>query len=142
MQGYAGLDAAYRRALLKTESPTSDYYPLTQSTPENDVWSGYQFHRRQTGDGAVEVFRRDRAKSPSARFRLRGLDATASYALKLSTASMEKSLLVTPPQPNATSALVEGKTQMTGQQLMSDGLLIRAQPAHIIWITYQRIETP
>ena len=142
MQGYAGLEPAYRCALANADSPTSDFYPLTENTSKNDVWSGYQFHRRQTGDGAVEVFRRDRAKSESARFKLRGLDATASYELKLSTAMIEKTLLVTLPQPNAESALVTGKTRMTGQQLMEEGSLSKAQPAQIIWITYHRVKAP
>lgn len=142
MQGYAGLEPAYRRALQKTESPTSDYYPLTESSSKNDVWIGYQFHRRQTGDGAVEVFRREQANDESARFKLRGMDAVALYELKLSTASIEKSLLVTTPQPNAESAPAEGKTRMTGQQLMGEGLLVKALPAQIVWIAYRRVEAP
>ena len=142
MQGYAGLEPTYRRALQKTESPTSDYYPLTESSAKSDVWTGRQFHCRPAGDGAVEVVRRNESKDESARFKLRGLDAAASYELKLTTTSIEKSLLATPPQPNAVSALVEGKTRMTGKQLMEEGLLIKAQPAQIVWISYQRVKTP
>ena len=142
MQGYAGLEPAYRRAFQGTESPTSDYYPLTESADKRDVWTGYQFHRRGTGDGAVEVFRRDQASNESARFKLHGLDAAASYEWKLSTASIEKTLLATPSQPNAEAALAEGKTRMTGRQLMEEGLPVKAQPAGIVWITYQQVKSP
>lgn len=142
MEGYAGLEAPYRRVLQGVNSPTSDYYALTESTRNNDVWSGYQFTRCQTGDGAVEIFRRDQAKSESERFKLRGLDATASYELKLTTASIEKTLVVTPPQPNAESALVNSTTQMTGRQLMEEGVLVKAQPSQIVWITYRRVTSP
>ena len=107
------------------------------------MWSGCQFHRPQTGDGVVEVFRRAEAKDESARFKLRGLDAAASYELKLATASaIDKTFLAAPPQPNTESALVEGKARMTGQQLMTKGLLVKAQPAQIVWIAYRRVQSP
>jgi hypothetical protein len=141
MQGYAGPEAAYRRALLGADSPVSDYYPLTQHTGKNDVWSGRQFHRAQTGDGAVEVIRRGGAKEESARMKLRGLDAAASYELKLATSSaIEKTFLAAPPQP-ADSALVEGKSRMTGRQLMTQGLVVKAQPGQIVWIAYRQSQS-
>lgn len=110
---------------------------------KNDVWSARQFHRPKTGDKAVEVVRRARAKDESARFKLRGLDAAASYELKLATSSaIDKTFLAAPPQASAESALVEGKTRMTGQQLMAQGLVVKAQPAQIVWLAYRRVQSP
>jgi hypothetical protein len=139
MQGFVGLEPAYRRTLLNSESAASDYHILTEDTSRDDVWSGYQFHCRKTGDGAVAVFRRDQARSESSRLKLRSLDAKASYQLKLTTASIPKDLLATPPQLDAESALVTGETQRTGQQLMENGLVLKAPPAQVIWITYHRM---
>jgi len=142
MQDYAGPEPAYRRALLGPESPVSDYYALTERSVKSDVWSGCQFHRMQTGDGAVQVIRRAQAKDESARFKLRGLDVAASYELKLATSSpIAKTFLTAPPRP-AESAIVEGKTRTTGQQLMEQGIVVKAQPGQIVWIAYRRVQSP
>lgn len=137
MAGYAGLEPAYRH-LQKDAAPIADYYPLTESVSTNGVWSGYQFHRPKSDDGAVAVCRRNLAKDGSVRLPLRGLNATASYELKLSADSFN-GLLIYPSQLRAELLLPEGQTRMTGQQLMSEGLPIQAQPEQILWITYRRV---
>jgi len=58
-----------------------DYYPLTKSTRDNDVWIAWQFDRPEQGDGVVQVFRRRDSVYESARLKLRGLDPKAKYQI-------------------------------------------------------------
>ncbi len=44
-------------------------------------WLAYQFHREGLREGTFVAFRRHESPYPSARLRLRGLDAEASYEL-------------------------------------------------------------
>ena len=62
MQAYAGLKPAYRRALLGTEPPSCNYYPLTDRSPTTNMWTAYQFDRPQSGAGIITVFRRAGAR--------------------------------------------------------------------------------
>jgi alpha-galactosidase len=56
-----------------------DFYPLTPWTRDDTVWMGWQFDRPESGEGMVQVFRRHNSFYESARFKLFGLDAEASY---------------------------------------------------------------
>lgn len=56
-----------------------DYYPLTPCSLSEAVWIGWQFHRRQQGDGLVQLFRRAESPYETARFSLHGLDPAAHY---------------------------------------------------------------
>lgn len=58
-----------------------DYYPLTKTTRENDVWIAWQFDRPEQGDGVVQAFRRRDSSLESTRFKLRGLDPKAKYQI-------------------------------------------------------------
>jgi alpha-galactosidase len=58
-----------------------DYYPLTKTTRDNDVWIAWQFDRPEQGDGIVETFRRKDSVYESARLKLRGLDPKATYEI-------------------------------------------------------------
>lgn len=113
MQGYAGLEPAYRRALLKPDVPQVDYYPLTEDHPlaetsvRTDVWSGGQFHRSPAGDGLLEIFRRKQATEESARFKLHGLAPEASYDLQILVASF-KDLKTFRQSPNAVCVRYDG----------------------------------
>jgi alpha-galactosidase len=59
-----------------------DYYPLTRWSSEQDAWIAWQFDRPEDGEGVVQAFRRPKSPYEAARFRLRGLDASAAYELK------------------------------------------------------------
>ena len=113
IQGYAGLQPVYRRALLKPDAPQVDYYPLTADHPLNeasvrtDVWSGGQFHRSPDGHGLLEIFRRKQATEDSARFKLRGLDAERSYDLQVFVASY-KDLKTFEHSPNRVCTRYDG----------------------------------
>ena len=58
-----------------------DFYPLTPWTRDNTVWMAWQFDRPETGEGMVQAFRRHESDYESARLRLRGLDADATYVV-------------------------------------------------------------
>lgn len=56
-----------------------DYYPLTGWSRDNTLWMAWQFNRPETGEGMVQVFRREDSAYESARFTLRGLEPAATY---------------------------------------------------------------
>ena len=58
-----------------------DYYPLTPYSLENDVWMAWQYDCPEQGEGMLQAFRRADSPYESARFKLRGLDPTAHYAV-------------------------------------------------------------
>ena len=58
---------------------SEDFYPLTEVSDKEDVWSAAQFNRPDEGDGIVQVFRRDEAPYTECEFKLRGLDADKTY---------------------------------------------------------------
>ena len=96
-----------------------DYYPLTPYSTATTEWMAWQFNRPESGDGMVQAFRRPESAYEGARFRLRGLDAAASYAV----ADIDE------PREELVS----------GRQLMDDGLpvSVRTRPGAVI-ITYQK----
>lgn len=81
-----------------------DYYPLTGWSAEPDVWMAWQFNRPETGEGVVQAFRRGESPYESARFKLRGMDAAASYAIH--------------------DADTGTTTKLSGKELMETGLLV------------------
>jgi alpha-galactosidase len=59
-----------------------DYYPLTPYSLEKTAWMAWQFDSPDKGEGLVQAFRRPESPFEAARFKLRGLDAKASYVVK------------------------------------------------------------
>ncbi len=98
-----------------------DYWPLTPWRAELDVWMAWQFDRPEVGQGVVQAFRRPKSPYASARFPLRGLDASASYEIR--------------------NVDVEGTSKLTGRDLMGKGLLVSipARPGAAI-IFYKRLK--
>jgi alpha-galactosidase len=84
-----------------------DYYPLTPYSLASDVWIGWQFHQAETGEGAIQAFRREGAQESSINLKLQGLDPRATYEV---------------------TNLDEGVHNYTGQALMNDGLEVVLQP--------------
>jgi len=102
-------DFAPIRKLVKewrTISPLflGDFYPLTEYSPDADIWMAWQFDRADLGSGVVMAFRRPGSPYESARFKLAGLDPKARYRLR-----------------NQDS---RGSSEMTGAELMDKGLVI------------------
>jgi alpha-galactosidase len=97
-----------------------DYYPLTPYTTDESAWVAWQFDRPETGDGMVQAFRRFASPIEEVRYKLRGLEAKAQYAVS-----------------NLDAA---GQIQFSGQELNEKGLpvAIRDQPGAVI-ITYRQV---
>jgi alpha-galactosidase len=60
----------------------SDYYPLTPYTQAEDAWIAWQFDRPESGDGAVQAFRRQKSETATMNLKLRGLDAHTRYEVR------------------------------------------------------------
>jgi len=98
-----------------------DYYPLTPYSLALDRWIAWQFHRPEQGDGVVQAFRRPQCVEQAARYKLRGLNPQARYAVTDFDTGREQTL--------------------TGRELMDDGLpvTIQTQPGAVV-LTYQQLE--
>jgi alpha-galactosidase len=96
-----------------------DYYPLTPWSLDAAAWMAWQFDTPAKGEGMIQAFRRPDSPFETARFKLRGLDAKASYAIKDLDAPAE--------------------TTFTGADLMEKGLpvTIKDTPGAAL-ITYRR----
>ncbi len=97
-----------------------DYYPLTSYTPQRDHWIAWQFDRPEIGEGVVQAFCRPESPYESARYKLHGLDAGATYQVENFDGGTETA---------------------TGTSLMERGLAITAKeaPAAMIF-TYRRVK--
>jgi len=100
-----------------------DYYPLTPYSLDAAVWIAWQFDRPDLGEGMVQAFRRGESVYEAARFRLRGLEPDARYAV----ADIDAGAPV----------------EMTGRDLMEGGLpvTIKDRPGAVI-IVYKRAGQP
>ena len=96
-----------------------DFWPLTPYSLDNDVWIAWQFDCPEEGHGVVQAFHRAESICESARLKLRGLDPNAVYVL--------------------TNLDVAGATEMTGRELLDNGLsvVIKDKPGAAI-ITYKK----
>ena len=81
-----------------------DYYPLTNYSLSEDAWMAWQFNRPETGTGMVQAFRHMQSPYESVRVKLQGLEKDALYTI--------------------VNLDMSGSTEMTGQQLMENGLVI------------------
>ncbi len=99
-----------------------DYYPLTCYSLDRDAWMGWQFHRPETGEGMVQLFRREQSIYRAADIVLCGLDRSATY------------ILTDLDRPDTVR-------EMTGEMLMGTGLPVEiaSRPGALI-ITYKRKE--
>ncbi len=96
-----------------------DYYPLTPYSLEKTAWMGWQFDSPDKGEGLVQAFRRPESPFETARFKLRGLDAKASYVVKDLDAAAE--------------------TVATGAELMESGVpVVLKQCPGAALVTYRR----
>jgi alpha-galactosidase len=96
-----------------------DYYPLTPYSVADTTWIAWQFDRPEAGEGVIQAFRRPNSIYESIRVRPRGLVSDAVYTL--------------------TNSDTGGKMQLTGEELMSDGLSIflKDQPGSAV-ILYKK----
>ncbi len=117
---YAALRDLFKKRDLVTPNYYGDFYPLTPHSLERHVWVAWQFDRPESGEGMVQAFRRTESNILGYQYKLRSLDANASYELK-DLATM-------------------GTTEVTGKELMEKGvkILIEDQPGAAV-ILYRKI---
>ena len=98
-----------------------DFYPLTPSRLEKDVWVAWQYDRPEQGEGLVQAFRRENSPYELARFKLHGLEANKTYQLT----NLEK-----PDSPES----------MSGRELMERGLPVELpEPRSSAILIYRRV---
>lgn len=61
---------------------TGDFYPLTPYSQETSVWMAWQFHVPESGEGAVQAFRRQDCPDDALSVRLRGIDRRSRYVIR------------------------------------------------------------
>lgn len=61
---------------------SGDYYPLTPDVRDDAHWTVFQFHRPDTGEGALQIFRNLQSKDKTCTVYLRGLDPCRNYRLE------------------------------------------------------------
>jgi len=95
-----------------------DYYPLTSFDTADDVWMAWQYDSPETGEGLVQAFRRPNSTVAVMTFKLRGLDANATYTV---------------------TNLDGGITTNTGEELMNTGLTVSISTvSSSVLITYTK----
>lgn len=106
-----------------------DYYPLTDHSLKPDQWIAWQFDRPESGDGMVQVFRRDQCETGAQTYRLRGLDPAAMYE-------------VINFDVEGTTKVSGGSTPLTtGKDLMEKGLTVEiAEKPGAAVIVYRRAQ--
>ena len=86
-----------------------DFYPLTPYSIFPDKWIAWQFHRSDLDEGMVQAFRRSGSDISNTVFKLQGLSPEVKYLV--------------------TNFDAPGTLQMTGQELMGEGLSISINQA-------------
>jgi hypothetical protein len=164
IQEYAGLDPAYRALLLNSEPNICERLPLNTVT-DTAPWVAYQFNLTQAGRGVIELVQRVQSLQDSVYFKLSGLDSSGLYGLKAYSGTLAQAdqyfydgtffgtsdpdlkvrylaaLGDLPILSNVVPISLEGETLMTGQELMSTGLLVNVGGSpRAIWICYKRVD--
>ena len=120
-------DAGYEQAVRMAgqwrrvaENYHGDYYPLTPYSLSEHAWMAWQFNRPEAGTGMVQAFRRARCDEPEQRFRLRGLEAGATYEF--------------------TDFDTDRSTRSAGRDLMKEGLSVTlSNPRQAALLAYRRV---
>lgn len=85
-----------------------DYYQLTEWSRDKTGWKGWEFFSPSEDAGFIQMFRPDDAPEDIYKIKLKGLDASATYAIR-----------------NVDTGIV---TTATGQSLMQDGIDVELSP--------------
>ncbi len=98
-----------------------DYYPLTPYDTSEAAWLAWQFDAPGEKRGMVQAFRRPESSYETSRFRLRGLDPAATYAVR---------------EPGS-----QQETKHAGRELMEPGLevTIGTRPG-VVNLVYRKVE--
>jgi hypothetical protein len=151
VQALAGLEHAYRLALLGDDSAMCRYAALSDPAGGKGC-AVYQFDLPRQGRGVIEIIRRTDADEvvPIA---LRGLDTASRYDLKgySGTLNQDKvwgtgstmpmlSNVASVPLPKVGLTIADGSTSIAGRTLNEGGLVLKPEnSAQVLWIAYRRI---
>jgi hypothetical protein len=82
MASVAGLEPAYRKAILKAPAdPWNEYTPM-KDDPAANGWGVYQWHQPESGRGVAAIFRHPECKGDALHVKLQGVNATERYDVK------------------------------------------------------------
>jgi hypothetical protein len=70
-----------------------DFYPLFPHKVDNNLWFGYQFHRKDMNSGTAILFRREKNTEPEKAVSLKGLNPNMKY--EITYAGSEQKQIVT-----------------------------------------------
>ncbi|MDO5309543.1 MAG: alpha-galactosidase [Planctomycetia bacterium] len=97
-----------------------DYYPLTSISSASDAWMGWQYNLEEEGKGVIQMFARPDTTIVSQRFKLHGLDSSATY--RFSDVDSDATF------------------ELSGEELMTKGLVIEIDSAPTAKvINYQKL---
>jgi hypothetical protein len=160
MKACTGLEPGYRKAILNIEPEQCELYQLGEIS-ETAPLSAYQFDLPKSNRGVVQIVRRVCYKDENLHMKLHGVAATGIYKLKGYTGTLakadqdffegtffDKNLIIAvftnfddlPILSNVVPVQLEAATQMSGKELMEQGLPVKiGGKPQVIWIIYERI---
>jgi alpha-galactosidase len=98
-----------------------DFYPLTPYNLGDDTWLAWQVDSPEAGEGVVQVFRRPKSSTDTARLKLGGLKPEARYRV--------------------TDLDASAHSEVTSQELKEKGLLVQlTQPRLSALLVYRRLK--
>lgn len=97
-----------------------DLYPLTNPTKDETAWCAVQWHRPESGDGMIQIFKRENSPYTEASFDLRAIDSTKSYRF---------------------TDIDGGEFEISGQVLSQEGLSLTIREKRVAKILFYRIIT-
>jgi len=169
MQGCAGLEPAYRKPMLKQEANPCQYSVLSDLGVDKG-WAPYQFHLPARNRGVVQIVRRVDCTVETVALKVLGLNAGARYEVKGYAGSLAQAddtfyagtLIDEGTRKNYLAALgdlpilsghavlplvelglpvVDGRTAMTGRNLLDTGLALKlGKLSQVVWIAYQVVK--
>lgn len=169
MQACAGLEPAYRKSILKQEANPCQYSVLNDLGVAKG-WAAYQFHLPAKNRGVVQIVRQADCAVETVALKFRGLNAGARYEVKGYVGSLARAndtfyvgtLIDEGTKKNYLAALgdlpilsghavlplvelglpvVDGRTAMTGKDLLDTGLALKlGKSSRVVWIAYQVVK--
>ncbi|MBQ9805267.1 MAG: alpha-galactosidase [Clostridia bacterium] len=95
-----------------------DLYPLTKPTKDETAWCAVQWHRPESGDGMIQVFKRENSPYTEASFDLCAIDSTKTYRF---------------------TDIDGGEFEISGQELIQNGLKLRIAEKRVAKIYFYQV---
>ena len=166
MQACAGLEPSYQKSILKQDANPCQFSVLSDPATAKG-WTAYQFHLPAKNRGIVQIVRREGCTAETVTLKPRGLKAKVRYDLKGYVGSLAPAdgtfyagtLIDEGTKKNYLTALgdlpilsgyaglplvelglpvVDGRTRMTGKDLLETGLVLTlGKSSQVVWIAYR-----